>query len=127
MTQNTPPVTQSLEQKRAQHAWELTADAPSDEYLSLVRGAAATIMTSGLGQAIAFWISKDEDAHAQVADALAKWLLRDHGEYRDTSPNRRNVLDVIRTCDSVTYRQYTSEAMAFLQWLKRFAEAKRLK
>ncbi len=34
-----------------------------------------------------------------------------------------NLLDRVLTMDSQRYRLATSEALAFLQWLKRFAEA----
>lgn len=75
-------------------------------------------MTSGLGQTIAFWISKDTPHHTRVANALAKWLQRELD-----NPDARTLMNTIRECDTRRYRELTSEAMSFLQWLKRFAEA----
>lgn len=113
---------QTLEQRRARTAWNVTPESPDEEYLSVVRGAGAIIMTSGLGQAVAFWLSKDEDAHNRVADALAQWLLRDEEQHHDDL-DATALMDVIRTCDNSGYRYLTSESLAFLQWLKRFAVA----
>lgn len=113
---------QTLEQQRARVAWIVTPESPDEEYLSVVRGAGAIIMTSGLGQAIAFWLSKDSKAHQRIANALAKWLLRDEEQHHDDF-DAMALMDVIRTCDNKGYRHLTSEALAFLQWMKRFAVA----
>jgi len=114
---------QTLEQQRARVAWIVTPESPDEEYLSVVRGAGAIIMTSGLCQAIAFWLSKDSKAHQRVADALAQWLLRRDEEQQHDDLDATALMDVIRTCDNKGYRHLTSEALAFLQWMKRFAVA----
>jgi len=108
---------QTRDQKRAAAAWEATPD-PSDEYVSLVRGAAASIMTMGLGQTLAFYHSKETDHHTRLANALAEWLLD------DPEADGEDLLRTIMHRDSsAEYHRRTTEAIAYLSWLKRFAEA----
>lgn len=117
---STTSTRQTLSQQRAAAAWQSTPETVSKEYLTVVRGAAATILISGLGQAIAFWLGKGTDAHTQVGDALGAWLLRE--STREASAE--DLLDHIRACNSVAYRRLTQEALAYLAWLKRFADAR---
>lgn len=109
---------QTLEQERAKKAWEQVNQSYSDEYLSVVRGTPPLILSCGLGQTIAFYCSKG-GASKIVADHLAEWLLRDEAQKSAT-----DLLDNIMHNDRDRYRQLTSEAIAYLVWLKRFAEAK---
>jgi CRISPR type III-B/RAMP module-associated protein Cmr5 len=110
-----------MSQQRAAAAWTATPDTVSKEYLTVVRGASATILVSGLGQALAFWMGKGTNAHTTVADALAAWLLRDQS---GRNPSAKDLLDHIRSCDSAAYRRLTQEGLAYLTWLKRLAEAR---
>jgi len=109
-----------MSQQRAAAAWHATPEAVSKEYLTVVRGAAATILVSGLGQATAFWLAKGTDAHMGVAHALGAWLLRDTSD----AASAQDLLSHIRACDSGTYRRLTQEALAYLAWMKRFADAR---
>ena len=110
-----------MSQQRAAAAWGATPETVSKEYLTVVRGAAATILISGLGQATAFWLAKGTDAHTRVADALGAWLLRDASD----TAGAQDLLSHIRACDSGSYRRLTQEALAYLAWLKRFADARK--
>jgi len=110
-----------MSQQRAAAAWKATPEAVSKEYLTVVRGASATILVSGLGQALAFWMGKGTSAHTTVADALAAWLLRHQAQ---NSPKANDLLGYIRSCDSAAYRRLTQEGLAYLTWLKRLAEAR---
>ena len=112
---------QTMSQQRAAAAWGATPEIVSKEYLTVVRGAAATILISGLGQATAFWLAKGTDAHTRVADALGAWLLRDASD----TAGAQDLLGHIRARDSGSYRRLTQEALAYLAWLKRFAEARK--
>ena len=127
----------TLDQQRARAAWRQTPEGEglSDEYLSLVRGAAATMMTSGLGQTLAFYMAKAtsseerSSAHTALLRNLARWLLRDKND-PDTAPNNTkqpvDLLNAVMEGDGNRYRELTAEALAYLTWLKRFAEAKKL-
>ena len=123
---------QTRDQERAAAAWEATPSDPSDEYVSLVRGAGASIMTMGLGQTLAVYQAKGEKHHQQIADARAAWLLSKSspGESSpgESSPGETDatgakLMEDITKRSSRWYRRRTSEALAYLTWLKRFAEA----
>lgn len=113
---------QTRDQKRAAAAWEATSPDPDDEYVSLVRGAGASIMTMGLGQTLAFYQAKGEKHHEQLAKALAAWLLNESPPNEAGATGARLMKDIMEH-DSRWYRRKTSEALAYLTWLKRFAEA----
>ena len=111
---------QTLDQQRAGAAWASTSAANvSDEYNALCSGAPVTILTNGLGPALAFFLSKAQNAphYGRLADALAVWVLKDRAK------QGKDLMLSITQADTVTYRRYTSEALAYLNWLKRFASA----
>jgi len=119
---------QTLEQRRAAAAWEHVSkleESHSKEYVSLVRGASATILSCGLGQTIAFYGSKAKKGkeYNLLTTHLAQWLLGNR-EKPDKSKDGTDLLQEIINNDSDRYRELTSEALAYLVWLKRFAEAR---
>jgi len=72
----------SLEQQRAEHAWNAVQSAKralkdkEKELRSLARSAPASIQSNGLGQTLAFWKAKKEPHHSALYDALSDWLKR---------------------------------------------------
>ena len=111
----------SLEQERAKRAWECVTAAKSQNYAGkygqLARSAPADIQANGLGQTLAFWNAKGE-AHHEALDDVSQWV-KEQLNFSDG-----NLLEwVINTADTDGYRRGTAEAIAFLIWLKRFAEA----
>lgn len=84
---------------------------------SLARSAPASIQSNGLGQTVAFWKAKNEEHHAALYAALEGWL-------KDQLRFSKPLLEWIATeATSAQYRHATAEAMAYLNWYKRFAEA----
>ncbi len=135
MAENRPPITsrqQTLQQQRANHAWKAICEvenSPSQcrkEYGSLVRGLPAMIQRDGLGPVLAFLNAKAKDvkvsAHRLAFTHVGTWV------YAHLTGNREkqapDVMQWLMELDSVAYRRATSEAQAYLLWLKRFAEAK---
>uniref|UniRef100_A0A7C4L2N9 CRISPR type III-B/RAMP module-associated protein Cmr5 n=1 Tax=Bellilinea caldifistulae TaxID=360411 RepID=A0A7C4L2N9_9CHLR len=128
MSENNPSIVRTLEQQGAAHAWQQIQlamnTAKQKELKSLARSAPASIQSSGLGQTVAFWKSKfkekpdKEDAHFRaIYKALDEWLSL-----------RMNISETLikwiaLQADSTQYRQATAEALAYLSWYKRFAEA----
>ena len=114
---------QTLDQQRARAAWEATEAATVNEkYVSLCSGAPVLILTNSLGPALAFLLSKASEGshHLRLADALAAWVLRrEPGEDK----SGRDLMRAITLADIPTYRRYTTDALAYLNWLKRFAVA----
>ncbi len=126
-------IQRTLEQKRADFAWRKIKEVDAkvqEEYSSLVKKAPADIQTNGLGQTIAFWRAKGyekghpkddgKNAHAQLLTHLTEWLKSTDALDLPTD----NLVEwVSKTAQVNDYRRATVEAIAFLIWLKRFAEA----
>lgn len=119
----------TLEQQRAQKAWEDVRsvleqnEAFRKKYGSLARKVPMLVLTSGLGQTLAFLRAKSKnnpaDEHSVLFQHLSEWTMN------QIAPNARDkdLLTWILENDSASYRRATIEALAYLVWLKRFAEA----
>lgn len=109
-----------LDRSRAAQAWkdiqEVKPKNYQAKYGSLARKMPTLIQTNGLGQTLAFLKAKGKEHHSQMFDHLSGWLIT---RIAGTGDFLNRVFDM----ESQTYRLATTEALAFLQWLKRFAEA----
>lgn len=115
----------SLEQKRAQRAWENVRSVKgkdfAKEYGKLARSAPADIQANGLGQTLAFWQAKGKDKaeHKTLFQHVSDWVIQ-----QIKVDSSKNLLEwIVDQANTDEYRRATSEAIAFLIWLKRFAEA----
>lgn len=111
----------SLEQERAAHAYMAVIEArgkKDKELKSLARNAPASIQSNGLGQTLAFWKAKKEEHHLALYGALSRWLKAQH-VFEDSDL----LVWIVTKATSLQYRQATAEALAYLNWYKRFAEA----
>lgn len=121
---------QTLEQERAKKAWEdiqnvarRSEDDFKKKYGSLARRVPMLVLTNGLGQTLAYLRSKGKDdqsnEHNVLFRHLADWTMS------QVAPNEkdRDLLAWVLNNDSAAYRRATAEALAYLTWLKRFAEA----
>ncbi len=110
------------EQDRAKFAHERVqrnrSDGKAGEYRQIVVGLPAMIQQCGLGQTMAFLASKGKGHHALALADVEEWLKR-----FDFARGAQGVLKALMDGDSRGYRMATVEALAYLQWLKRFAEA----
>lgn len=115
---------QTLQQQRAAHAWEQVEKiAQNDkEYGSLVRGLPAMIQHDGLAPTLAFLKAKGKGHHLKAYQQVSNWV-KSQIAFGVTSTD---LLECLIKNDSTTYRHATTEALAYLGWLKRFAEAKGL-
>lgn len=114
---------QTKEQERAEKAWNCVVSIKdktyADEYGSVVKKVPMLILTNGLGQTLAFLKAKGknkDDEHEAVFSHLSEWVTKEMGWSKD-------LLTEIRERNSHDYRRATTEAIAFIGWLKRFAEA----
>lgn len=121
----------SLEQERANEAWAVVSRVKNQsfakEYRSLAQSAPADIQANGLGQTLAFWKAKGYDngkakpdsEHARLFQDVSAWVCRQLriGDGDDL------LTWVVKTATTSDYRRATVEALAFLTWVKRFAEA----
>lgn len=120
----------TTEQYRAQAAWEQISELTKsnqldEEFISAANGAASLIQSAGLGQAVAFWLAKGKRAPLKLTDFLAQWLLKaQNSNVRDTNKRGKDLMQTIIEIDSMDYRLLVTEAMAYLNWVKRFAKAR---
>ena len=110
---------QTQEQERAAQAWKDVRDDVKEkgfasEYKTLAVSAPADIQINGLGQTLAFWLSKGKEEHTTIYGHLSSWVTQRMGASGD-------LLQWITQTDSTRYRQATVEALAFLGWLRRFS------
>jgi CRISPR-associated protein Cmr5 len=123
---------QTVEQRRAADAWvRISSDVKGKkfegEYKSLARSLPADILTNGLGQTLAFLCSKgkkdsrfkDDSEHATLYQHVSAWVVREMEWGSDDLLDR--LID--ENTGSDDYRRATVETLAYLVWLKRFAEA----
>jgi CRISPR-associated protein Cmr5 len=122
MTQ--PTQQQTLQQKRAAHAWGCIEQVPAKiqkKYGSLVRGLPALVQSDGLGQTLAFLKAKGggkpDKEHTVAYNHIAQWVSQELGAQGD-------LLKWLLERSTTEYRRATAETLAYLSWLKRFAEAK---
>ena len=83
----------------------------------------ALIRMNGLGQALAFFRMKGEGtAHDTIYRMVGAWLCDASSKGRIFSENA-DVLTAITQSDMAHYMAAQNEALALLQWLKKFAVA----
>lgn len=116
----------SLDQQRAAAAWQCVQSAKgkswSRDYGQLAKSAPSMVQMNGLGQALAFLRSKGkkgDNEHARLAADVSRWVSQQLlGSARDDL-----IPWITGQASSAEYRRATAEALAFLNWLRRFAEA----
>ena len=115
---NQPTATrQSLDQRRAAAAWKHVEKCQNAEELTTTCKKTCTrILTSGLGQTIAFALTKNDDSHKAVLEALTGYLL----------PGKRadDLLKHLIEGSAEQLRRRTDDALAFLTWMARLADGK---
>lgn len=111
---------QTRDQERAKQAWQDVQAAKAKpckaKYGPLVKKIPSYILTNGLGQTLAFLLAKGKNdpgkEHFLLYQHISYWVNKDN-----------NLISKVQATDSVTYRYLTAETLAYLNWLKRFAEA----
>ncbi len=130
-------MSQNLAQLRAGHALgkiQSLDGADYGNYVSFVKALPATIIMAGLGQALAMekaGASKDGDVgagHKRLYEHMNDWLCggRTGGPYEDGGDVLQQITqnsddDYVRA--QAGYVRAQAEAMAYLEWLKKFAVA----
>ena len=114
---------QTLEQKRAKHAWDKAAHY-TKEHSNFAKGMPALIMNSGLMQVMAFCHekgSKESQKHTeQVAQHLRDWLH----EQCKTPKEFDKFMQHLMEADPRHFQDVTTEAFAWLKWLRQMAAAR---
>ena len=119
---------QTLDQRRAADALEKiqaleeAGAGTYGNYKSYVKALPANILMSGLGQAAATVRSRNRAGYRQLYEHLSGWLCGDdeNAPYRNYSGG---LIQAIVDHDQDHYIRAQAEAMAYLEWLRKFAEA----
>lgn len=113
----------TLEQRRAQDAWRC-AEGCQAEYVNLAKSLPALIMGSGLMQVIAFLHGKKTEEHRKLAKHLLAWL---NYRFQDVPVDFKGFMQNMFEAPSTKYQLVTSEALAWLKWLRQMAPTRREK
>lgn len=116
----------TLEQERAQHAWECCKDY-QDAHVKFAKGLPALIINSGLMQVLAFCHEKGQKASGRhcedVAGHLRSWL-RQRFSSQIKSASFEDFMQALLKAEPSDYQAITAEAMAWLKWLRQLAPAR---
>ena len=112
----------TLEQERAKYAYDkimLVKDKDFEEdYSRYVKSAPTLILTNGLGNTLAFYKSKKNEAYSELYNHIEEWLKR-----RGYCNENQDALEWIANTDSLLVFQATQEVLALLNWMTKFAKA----
>jgi CRISPR-associated protein Cmr5 len=120
----------TIDQRRAEHAWktvELALKIRDQKDQKKFGGQAkklpARVVTSGLGQALAFL--KAKNYAPLLLQRIADWVLnkRQDPKSERLEPGDDALLQRIVQGDSDFLRRATDEVLAYILWVNRFAEA----
>ncbi len=124
----------TLGQKRAEFALDkvLQVTKKMDEkarkdFKSFTAGAPSMILQNGFGQALAFWLSKKSEKYLDLFDIIMEWLSYDNGkDVKNKFTTEKERKGFIKELSEMTQKRYLTaqkEALALLEWVKRYANA----
>ncbi|CAL1241060.1 type III-B CRISPR module-associated protein Cmr5 [Candidatus Methylocalor cossyra] len=129
MPQTQPAATQPLALRRAQHALARVRAKQGQnygKYVSYAKALPAEILQMGLGQALATLLSAAKgltsDPHYLLYHDVKDWLT---GRDNPDAPyaGQSDLMAAITQRDEAAYLHAQAEALAYLEWLKKFAVA----
>ena len=114
----------TLEQRRAKDAWEKSMRYEQD-HVNLAKSLPALIMNSGLMQTIAFLHEKGakNPSHQDLGRDLRAWL---HERFPQVPSDFEAFMEhLMDTDDQREFQAVTTEAFAWLRWMRQMAAARR--
>lgn len=131
---STAAAAQTLDQKRAAHAWQSVeeakklAESDQADFRGHAKKLPMRIRAAGLGQALSFvnakLADKDKAGLKLLLLTLNGWVLTERGLRGSADPTQpKALIEEICTRDAAYLKRATLEVMAYLQWLNRFTEA----
>lgn len=122
---------QTLDQQRAQFAWDSVTQARKaikefSDYKNLAKSAPALIMGNGLMPAIAFYESKKKPHTLFLENNVLAWLairfINDRA-FQPVPTDYKTAMEKLLKADPEFYMRATEETLAMLKWLRQFADA----
>jgi CRISPR-associated protein Cmr5 len=119
----------TLSQKRAQYAFECVNPLKGivlEKYLTIVRSLPSMVRINGLGQTIAFLMSKKE--HELLVKHLTVWLCEEmtspvYSKVTTNESPKTKLLQRLVSSNALSQQRATIEIEELSVWLKRFAES----
>lgn len=90
-----------------------------ESYRSYVKKMPSLIQVNGLGQALAFCYQKRKE-YRVIYDQLHTWLKEKYPKYFEE--HKKEFVEVVIGLNSADYRVLTMEALALLNWMRKFAD-----
>jgi CRISPR-associated protein Cmr5 len=118
---------QTKQQRRAQFALEnlsKTNNGVDEKIANFIVGTPTMILTNGLGQTLAFLLSKKNDKEKQVFLIIKKWLCETMN--KQFGVDSVSDIDFIRKFNKLSQQEYLDaqhETLKLLEWFKRYARA----
>lgn len=125
-------VENSLGQRRAARALksikEIQDESYGSKFRSYVERLPASIVMNGLGQALASELAAagrgddgkiDSKAHEKLFNEIKDWLVKERKIYSE----KADLMSVIVSGSQDQYVLAQAEALAYLEWLKKFSQA----
>lgn len=122
----------NLGQRRAACALKAVDDIKGEDYSgkfrSYVERLPASIVMNGLGQALASELASagrseegksDSEAHKRLFKEIEDWLLKERVIYAE----KADLMNAIVSGSQEQYVLAQAEALAYLEWLKKFSQA----
>lgn len=110
---------QTLEQRRAENTWNVSADY-TKAHANIAKSLPALIMNSGLMQVLAFTQNKDPE-HKRVALDLCSWL---NHQFNLEVKDFKGFMERLFHASPQDYQAFNAEAFAWLKWLRQMASAR---
>ena len=112
----------TLAQQRSQFALEKLASLQVDptKFKTEVTGFPSLVLQNGFGQAVAFNLSKKVEEKETIVELVRQWLV--DTKKLNAKSNREFLMELSRMSVS-KYLSAQREALAFLDWVKRYANA----
>ena len=121
---------QTMEQRRAAHAWQCATEARQrlergdskdrfKDYVNAAKGMPALIMNSGLMQVMAYNQGKKEERYGLLSGHLRDWL----NEALKTPDDFEGFMQYLMQAEPQEFQTITGEAYAWLRWLRQMAPA----
>lgn len=123
----------TMAQKRAEYALGKVLKASEGktanekkDFQSFTASAPSMILQNGFGQSIAFWAAKGKSKHLVLFDMIVKWLSLKEKDINNSFATKTEKSEFMRELSQMDQSKYLSaqnEALALLEWVKRFANA----
>ena len=127
----TSTVASTSQSQRAKWAWDEVARVldGDDEYLTEARKLPARLLSSGLGQTLAYLYAKGKpkDGEKVQGKGTTRLFTQLAGRIRELErePTKgRSAMDIIVGLDPIRYRFLSRELLECAEWIKRFADGR---